>query len=88
MTSKHDQQDERFTGQLPNQSGHCPLTGRYFVPCLKGLTLKLTVLLALITAQRLVLFLDNNYMTDNGTTVAFQPQEHFKQSKPGSKGGD
>ena len=86
MTSKHDQQDERFTGQLPNQSGHCPLTGCYFVPCLNGLTLKLTVLLASITAQRLVL--DDNYMTDNGTTVAFQPQEHFKQSKLGSKGGD
>ena len=33
MTGQHDRQDERLTGQLPNQSGHCPLTGRYFEPC-------------------------------------------------------
>ena len=33
MTGQHDQQDERLTGQLSNQSGHCPLTGRYFEPC-------------------------------------------------------
>ena len=32
MTGQHDRQDERLTGQLPNQSGHCPLTGRYFEP--------------------------------------------------------
>ena len=34
MTSQHDRQDEKLTGQLPNKSGHCPLTGRYFAPCL------------------------------------------------------
>ena len=34
MTSQHDRRDEKLTGQLPNQSGHCPLTGGYFVPCL------------------------------------------------------
>ena len=34
MTGQHDWQDERLTGQLSNQSGHCPLTGRYFEPCL------------------------------------------------------
>ena len=32
MTGQHDWQDERLTGQLPNQFGHCPLTGRYFKP--------------------------------------------------------
>ena len=32
VTGQHDRQDERLTGQLPNQSGHCPLTGRYFEP--------------------------------------------------------
>ena len=32
MTGQHDRQDERLTGQLPNQFGHCPLTGRYFEP--------------------------------------------------------
>ena len=32
MTGQHDRQDERLTGQLCNQSGHCPLTGCYFVP--------------------------------------------------------
>ena len=35
MTGQHDRQDERLTGQLPNQSGHCPLTGRYFEPCVR-----------------------------------------------------
>ena len=34
VSSQHDQQDERSTGQLPNQSGHCPLTGCYFEPWL------------------------------------------------------
>ena len=24
----------KLTGQLPNQSGHCPLTGRHFEPCI------------------------------------------------------
>ena len=34
VTGQHyDQQDERLTSQLLNQSGHCPLTGRYFKPC-------------------------------------------------------
>ena len=33
MTGQHDRQDERLTGQLPNQFGHRPLTGRYFEPC-------------------------------------------------------
>ena len=32
MTGQHDPQDKRLTGQLPNQSGHCPLTGHYFEP--------------------------------------------------------
>ena len=88
VTSEHDQQDERLPGQLPNQSGHCPLTGPCFVPCLKSLTLKTYMLLALVTAQRSVLFCDVNSMSDNGTTVGFWLQEHVKQSKTGSKGGD
>ena len=33
MTGQHDREDEKLTGQLLNQSGHCPLTGRYFEPC-------------------------------------------------------
>ena len=33
-TGQHDQQDKRLTGQLPNQSGHCPSTSRYFEPCI------------------------------------------------------
>ena len=28
-----DRQDESLTGQIHNQSGHCPLTGPYFEPC-------------------------------------------------------
>ena len=33
-TGQHDRQDKRLTGQLPNQSGHCPSTSRYFEPCI------------------------------------------------------
>ena len=33
QNNQHDWQDERLTGQLPNQFGHCLLTGRYFEPC-------------------------------------------------------
>ena len=33
VTGQHDRQDERLTGQLLNQSGHHPLTCRYFEPC-------------------------------------------------------
>ena len=29
VTGQHDWQDERLTGQLPNQSGHCLLTAPY-----------------------------------------------------------
>ena len=29
VTGQHDWQDERLTSQLPNQSGHCPLTEPY-----------------------------------------------------------
>ena len=34
MTGQNDRQDESLTGQVPDQAGHCPLTGRYFEPCL------------------------------------------------------
>ena len=37
MATEHDQQDKRLTGQLPNESGHCLLTGRYFKPCTRPL---------------------------------------------------
>ena len=33
MTSQNDRQDESLTGQVHDQAGHCPLTGRYFEPC-------------------------------------------------------
>ena len=33
MTGQNDQQDESLTGQVHDQAGHCPLTGRYFEPC-------------------------------------------------------
>lgn len=31
MTGQHDWQEQRSTPQ--SESGHCPLTGRYFGPC-------------------------------------------------------
>ena len=33
MTGQNDWQDESLTGQVHDQAGHCPLTGRYFEPC-------------------------------------------------------
>ena len=32
MTGQNDRQDESLTGQVCDQAGHCPLTGRYFQP--------------------------------------------------------
>ena len=34
MTGQTNWQDESLTGQVHNQAGHCPLTGRYFEPWL------------------------------------------------------
>ena len=34
MTGQNDWQDESLTGQALDQAGHCPLTGRYFEPCM------------------------------------------------------
>ena len=33
MTGQNDRPDESLTGQAHDQAGHCPLTGRYFEPC-------------------------------------------------------
>lgn len=54
---------------------------------LKSLTLKLTMLLALVTAQRgqSLLLLRVDSMIDSGSSVVFSLQELVKQSKPGSK---
>ena len=35
MTGQNDWQDESLTGQVRDQAGHCPLTGRYFQPCFR-----------------------------------------------------
>ena len=34
MTGQNDRPDESLTGQAHDQAGHCPLTGRYFEPCI------------------------------------------------------
>ena len=34
MTGQNDRQDESLTCQVHNEVGHCPLTGRYFQPCI------------------------------------------------------
>ena len=34
MTGQNNWQDESLTGQVHDQAGHCPLTGRYFEPWL------------------------------------------------------
>jgi len=60
VTSQHNWQDEKLTGQIPNQSGHCPLTGRYLEPwmCLALWRKKMgvhSVLLTEINRQRTIL---------------------------------
>ena len=35
FVSKNDQQDRSLTGQVRDQAGHCPLTGRYLQPCMR-----------------------------------------------------
>ena len=32
MTIQNDRQDQSLTGQVHDQAGQCPLTGRYFQP--------------------------------------------------------
>ena len=32
MTSQNDRRDESLAGEVHNQAGHSPLTGRYFQP--------------------------------------------------------
>ena len=32
MTGQNDRQDRSLTGQIHDQAGHCPLTGRYLQP--------------------------------------------------------
>ena len=34
MTGQNDRQDRSLTGQVNDQAGHCPLTGRYLQPCM------------------------------------------------------
>ena len=34
FVSKNHWQDRSLTGQVRDQAGHCPLTGRYFQPWL------------------------------------------------------
>ena len=33
MTGQNDRQDRSLTGQVHDQAGHCPLTGRYLQLC-------------------------------------------------------
>ena len=37
MTGQNDRQDRSLTGQVRDQAGHCPLTGRYLQPCIESL---------------------------------------------------
>ena len=41
MTGQNDWQDRSLTGQVRDQAGHCPLTGRYFQPCMAPIVQKM-----------------------------------------------
>ena len=44
MTGQNDRQARSLTGQVHDQAGHCPLTGRYLQPCmLSMLYVRLTI---------------------------------------------
>ena len=34
LIGQNERQDESLTGQVHDQAGHCPLTGRFFEPWL------------------------------------------------------
>ena len=34
LTGQNERQDKSLTGQVHDQAGHCPLTGRFFEPWL------------------------------------------------------
>ena len=42
MTGQNDRQDRSLTGQVHDQAGHCPLTGRYLQPCCIYLSVRIT----------------------------------------------
>ena len=54
---------------------------------LKSLTLKLTMLLALVTAQRgqSLLFLNVDTMIDSGSSIVFRLQEHVDSPNQGPR---
>ena len=44
MTGQNDRQDRSLTGQVRDQAGHCPLTGRYLQPLFRQNTLLVILL--------------------------------------------
>ena len=75
MTGQNDRQDRSLTGQVCDQAGHCPLTGRYLQPwfgklCLQG---------PILTAHEI------SFVAGQGLTAALQTSKlpHYWTSQIG-----
>ena len=59
MTGQNDRPDESLTGQVHDQAGHCPLTGRYFEHWIMGFTLSTPTWLRLRKSHAMSLWHEN-----------------------------
>ena len=63
MIGQNNRQDESLTGQVRNQAGHCPLTGRYFQP--RNITFGSLESEFMFTKLKNIQSRENNYMHNN-----------------------
>ena len=48
MTGQNDRQDRSLTGQVRDQAGHCPLTGRYLQPWLNSILTEMELFFSML----------------------------------------
>ena len=68
MTGQNDRQDESLTGQVHDQSRHCPLTGRCFEPCTSKSSIS-------IFRQNIII------LKDSVDDLQQRPQSYLKKKK-------
>ena len=68
MTGQNDRQDESLTGQVHDQAGHCPLTGRCFEPCTSKSSIS-------IFRQNIII------LKDSVDDLQQRPQSYLKKTK-------
>ena len=68
MTGQNDRQDESLIGQVHDQAGHCPLTGRCFEPCTSKSSIS-------IFRQNIII------LKDSVDDLQQRPQSYLKKTK-------